>query len=315
MAITITPEALKKSAHQYKNELLMMMVIGIESTLKHMAPRLKVQYKQTWGEIAGTTQLGPYDPNRKNTSIDIKGRTLEVFLGSVIKEFDPNDVFQSIYGSLTLHGDGLKNVEITKAILASEIKSLAQKLNMAIFSAKRNNTGTTSQDLFNGFDTIAADEITAGNIDVAKKNLHVFSSAITNVSAVDLLKEFYRSASDELQSIPVKMFVPKSVKQAYEDDYQATVGGIAYNKEFNKTTLEGSEGLCEIVALPNKKDAPYIQLTTKSNMIVGCGATPGIETLDVDRFSPFMVTLSLAKVFGVQYETLSPEKLLIGKLV
>jgi hypothetical protein len=50
-------------------------------------------------------------------------------------------------------------------------------------------------------------------------------------------------------------------------------------------------------------------------MLVGMGAGNDLEKLDVDRFNAFVVTLSLAAVFGVQYETVSPEKLLVGKLL
>jgi hypothetical protein len=313
MAITITPDDLKKSAVKYRKQLLLMMTIGLEASLKHMAPRLGVQYKETVGEYSGNAELGPYDPSRKNTSTEIKGRTLEVFLGSIIKEFDPNDVWQSIYGSLVLHGEGLKNVEITKAILAAEVKSISQKLNAVLFSAVRADAGTTSAQLFNGFDTITAAEITATAVSVAKKNLYEFASAITSVSAVDLLKAYYRTATDELQSIPTKMFISKDVYNAYVDDYQQTVGAVPYNREFKKTFLEGSDDLCELVALSNKKNSPYIQLTTKNNMIVGMGAGNALEKLDVDRFNAFLVTLSLAAVFGVQYETISPERLLVGK--
>jgi hypothetical protein len=314
MAITITPDELKKSAVKFRKELLMMLTIGLELSLQHMSPRIGVQYRETVWEIRGNAEIGPYDPSRKNTDIDIKGRTLEVFLGSVIKEFDPNQVWQSIYGSLLLHGTGLKDVPITKAILAAEIKSLSQKLNMALFSATRNDAGTTSAQLFNGFDTIAAAEITAGDIAVAKKNLFEFSSVITNVNAVDTWKEFYRASSDELQLQPCKLFMSKDIYNAYVDDYQQTVGSVPYNREFKKTFLEGSNDLCEFVPLPNKKNSTYLQLTTKGNMVVGTGAGNDLEKLDVDRFNAFLITLSVAMVFGCQYETISPERLLIGKL-
>jgi len=314
MAITITPEELKKSAHKYRKELLMMLSIGLQSSLQHMNLRMGVQYKETVGEIRGNAEFGPYDPQRKNTTVDIEGRTLEVFLGSVIKEFDPNEVLQSIYGSLILQGDALKGVPISKAILAAEMKSLSAKLNAALFSAERDDAGTTSAKLFNGFDTIADADIIAGKISTAKNNLFEFAAPIETIGAVEQLKEFYRAASDELQGIHTKLFIPKSIYNAYVDDYQETVGATPYNREFKKTFLEGSDDLCELVALPNKKNAPFIQLTTKDNMLIGTGAGNNLEKLEVDRFSAFLVTLSAAIVFGVQYETVSPEKLLIGKL-
>jgi len=110
------------------------------------------------------------------------------------------------------------------------------------------------------------------------------------------------------------MYIPIAVMEAYEDDYQQTVGAIPYNTRFEKRTLEGSNGLCEFVPLSSKKDAAFIQLTTKDNMLVGTGNGNDLEKLEVDRFSAFLVTLSAAILFGCEYETVSPEKFLAGKI-
>ena len=315
MAINLTPEAFAKSAVEFRKELIMMITIGLANSLQHMTLRPGVQYKQTVGEIAGNAQYGPYDPTRKNTTTDIKARTLEVFLGSVIKEFDPNTVYQSILGSLMLNGDALKNVPITKAILAAELKSLSAKLNAAIFSAARDDAGTTSAKLFNGFDTIAAAEITAGTIAAGNGNFLQLTEAITASNALDVLKTIWRGTADEIQeSETVKMFLPYSIYNMYNDDYQSTVGAAPYNKEFKKTFLEGSDNRCELVPLASKKGSQLIQVTTKQNMIVGTGNGNDLETLNVDRFNPFTLTLSSAILFGCQYETISKQKLMIAKL-
>lgn len=312
--INITHTALAASATKFRKELLMVITIALQQSLQHMTLRPNVQYKEIVGSIRGNSEFGPYDPNRKNTSTDITGRELEVYLGSVIKEFDPNDALKSIYGSLILSGKSITETEIAKAILAAEMKSLSAKLNMSLFPAVRNAAGTSSKDLYNGFDTIAATEIAASKITVAKKNLFEFSEAITSSNAVDALKALYRGASDELREQEVKLFLPYSIYDAYCDDYQATVGAAPYNKEFKKTLLEGSNNLCELAPLASKKDTPFLQLTSKKNMLVGTGSGNDLEKLEVDRFSAFLVTLSSAIVFGTQYESIDAENLLIGKL-
>ncbi len=312
--ITITPEALAQSAQKYRKELLMIITISLQASLEHMTLRPGVQYKETVGTLRGNAQFGPYDPNRKNTTNNITGRELEVFLGSVIKEFDPNDVLQSIYGSLILSGKKLTETEITKAILAAELKSLSSKLNQSLFDAVRNPAGTTSKDLYNGFDTIAAAEIAGDKISTPIGNLYEFDQAITSSNAYDALKAFYRKASDELREEPVKLLMPYSIFDAYCDDYQATVGSAPYNREFKKTFLEGTNNLCELVPMASKKNSQFLQMTSKKNMLVGTGAANDLEKLEVDRFSAFLVTLSSAILFGAQYESIAPEHLLIGKL-
>lgn len=312
--ITITPEALAQSAQKYRKELLMIITISLQASLEHMTLRPGVQYKEHVGTLRGNAQFGPYDPNRKNTTNNITGRELEVFLGSVIKEFDPNDVLQSIYGSLILSGKKLTDTEITKAILAAELKSLSSKLNQSLFDAVRNPAGTTSKDLYNGFDTIAAAEIAGNKISTPIGNLYEFDQAITSSNAYDALKAFYRKASDELREEPVKLLMPYSIFDAYCDDYQATVGSAPYNREFKKTFLEGTNNLCELVPMASKRNSQFLQMTSKKNMLVGTGAANDLEKLEVDRFSPFLVTLSSAILFGAQYESIAPEHLLIGKL-
>ncbi len=312
--IIITPDELKKSAHTFRKTLLTLPAIALKTSLPYVTLRTGVQYKSTVGEINDGSQFGPYDPKRKSGDVNIKGRTLETYLGSVIKEFDPNTVLQSVYGSLIIHGEALTRTDIVKAVLSSMVLSLSEGLNSSLFAAVRNDAGTMSIDLFNGFDTIAKSEITAGTITKPLGNLYEFTDPIDSTNAVDLLKSYYRSAKDELKGIPTQMLVPYTVKEAYEDDYQSTVGPTVYNKTFEKRYLEGSDGKCEIVPLSNKSGSDIIQLSTKNNLIVGTGNGNDLESIDVDRFSAFEVTLSAAIIFGAQYESINAKKLLIGKL-
>ena len=320
MSVIITPEELAKSAAKFRKELLIMAVIALQSSLQHMSLRTGIRYKETVGELSGEIEIGPYDEDRTDSSdVKIVGRELETFFGSVIKKFSPNVVYQSIYGDSIVSGEGLKNVPITKAVLAFLMKQMSRSLNANIWKAVRNPTGTKTEDLFNGFDTITQKEITVGNIAVAKKNLYEFGSAIDATNAVDALKTFYRAATDELQgdgdeAYKLKLFVPKSIKQAYEDDYQQTVGAAPYNKEFKKTFVEGSDGQCEIVALPNKKGSSFIHLTPKTNMLVGVDQKSDVEKLTIEKHHPFKLDFVAAMFFGVEFETISPERLLVGKL-
>lgn len=315
MAVTITPEALANSAAKYRKELLMMPVIALKTSLDHMTLRLGVRGKETVGQLSGSMEMGPYDPTRKDTTgVGAKGRELETFFGSVIKEFEPNTVAKSIYGDAVLSGSGLTDVKIVQLVVAFLAKQVSKALNKALWSAVRNVEGTTSADLFNGFDTITASEIAAGNISVAKGNLFEFTAAISATNAVDKLKEFFRAAYDELQGEATKLFISKTIYNAYVDDYQASNASVPYNKEFKKTFLEGSDDLCELVALSNKKTSPYIHLTTKGNMLVGVDQEGDEEKIGVEKHAAFILQFVMAMFFGVQFESISPERLLVGKL-
>lgn len=313
--INITPEELAKSAVQYRPQLLKMPVIAAQETLKHMTPRPGTRGRVVLGEIGGDLEIGPYDPHREDEGdFSVKGRSLETFLGSVIKKFDPNKVWPTIYGSLTTQGEALKDVNITREVLSFLAARLGKKLNMSIWGAVRNDQGTTTKDLFNGLDTIAVAEITAGNISVAKKNLFQFSDPISSDNAVDLLKSFYRAAVPELRGQKVKMYMTYDILDAYMDDYQQTVGAAPYNTKFEKPVLEGSNGLCEFVPLVSKTGSPFITLAPQGNVFYGYGDGLADEKLAVEKHHALLLDFVATMYFGTQYKTVSPEMLLIGQL-
>lgn len=313
--INVSTAELQKSAVKFQKELLIMPVIGSRETLQHMTPRAGTRGRVVLGEMNGDVELGPYDPYRESTDgVNITPRTLEVFLGSALEKFDPNEMRDTVYGSLVAQGEALKNTEILRAILTLLSGKLAQKLNMAIWSASRNDAGTKTSELFNGFDTIAAKEITAGTISTAKKSLYEFPAVFDEDNAVDELKKFYWNAADELQGRPTKLFMPFSVYNAYNEAYKNVTGAIPYNTEYKKTFLEGSSNLCELVPLVSKKNSPYLQLTTRSNMVYGYGNGLAEERVAIEKYHPFICTFVSTMFFGTQYRSVSPEAMCVGKL-
>jgi len=314
---TVSHVELNKAAQQFRKELLIMAVIGLDRTLQHMTLRTGIRYKESVGQLDGPVELMPYTGllDDADDAMDINGRDLETFLGQSVKLFDPNKLLSSLYGSAITKGDALKNVPINQAVLTLMMKKISGSLNKSIFSAVRNSAGKTTATLYNGFDTIAAKEITGGGLSVAKNNLYQFTEAINSNNAVDALKEIYEASSDELQDENTKMLVSRAIYNAYNKDYQTTVGAAPYNKEFQKTFLEGSGDTCELVPLVGKKNAPYIQLTTKGNMLVGVNQMGEEEQIEIRRGNnPFQLQFVTTMFFGTEYETISPEKLMVGKL-
>ena len=307
--------SLAKTAQIYRKELLKMPVIALQSSLQYMNVRTGIQYKETVGELSGDLQLGPYSDTRVDQSdVIVNPRTLETFFGSVVKKFKPNSVAQSIYGSSITKGEGLKTVDITLQVLSFLSAQLGKNLNKVLFSAVRNNLGSTSATLFNGFDTILGTEETAGNLAVANGNLLVLNEAITSSNAYDVIKAIYRAASDELREQETLLFIDQKTYDAYVDDYQTTVGAIPYNTGFDKLYVEGSGGLCRLVPLANKKDAPYFELTTRANMLVGVDQESDLENISVEKYAPFVLDFVATMFFGVQFESISKERLLAVKL-
>ena len=313
--VVVSPEALAKSAAKYRREILMMPVFALGEFLQHVSLRTGIRYSETVGEMSGSMELGPYSETRiDDDDVQIVGRTLYTYFGSVVKKFSPNKVYQSIYGSAITKGEGLKNVDITREVLNFLGKKVGNSLYWNMWNAVRNDNGTKTKDLFNGFDTITSKEITDGNIAVAKKNLMTLTEDIDATNAVDVLKTIWRSADPMLKREKCKLFVPPSVLDAYNDDYKATTGSIAYNTKFNQTFVEGSENKCEIVAIDNKAGSKYLHLTTKQNMLVGVNQTGEEETVAVEKHEAFVLQFIMTAFFGCQFESISPERMLAIKL-
>ena len=313
--VSFSSTELQNSAKKYRKELLAMPVIALEQSIQHMTVRTGIRGEETVGELDGDMQIGPYSESREDTnSVGINPRTLTTFKGSVMKKFSPNSVANSIYGAAVLSGEGLKSADIVFMVVAYLAKRVSKALNKNLWTAVRDASGTTTADLFNGFDTITAAEITANKITTALGNLHEFEAAISSSNAVDKLKEMYRAGSDELQEEMCKMFITKDIYNAYCDDYQASNGSLPYNKEFNKTFLEGSNNMCELVPLANKKGTKYIHLTTQGNMLVGVDQMSDEEKVLVEKYHPLVLTFVMVMYFGTQFESISKERFLVGKL-
>lgn len=314
-AINISDAELQKSAVTYRKDLLVMPVIAAEATLQHMTPRPGVAGREVLGQLSGGIELGPYDPQRyDDDGLDIKPRTLETYLGSVIKRFDLNSVAKTVYGSLTTQGEALTSLDLARQVLNYLSMQLGRNLNLHIWNAKRNDTGTKTKDLFDGFDTITQKEIAAGTIDTSEGNFMQLSQAIDESNATDILMSIYESADDILQGVPTKMFVPVPVYRAYNKDYLASFGNVVYNTQFKKTYLEGTDNLCELVPLASKKGSPYIHLTTKSNMIYGYGDGLDSEKIAIEKHHEFLLSFVATMFFGCQFEAINKERLMVAKL-
>lgn len=321
--VIITPDALAQSANKYRKELLQVPIMALKYALNYFTIRTGIRGSETVGQIEGGFELGPYDPYRVNReNVTVKGRTLNSYFGSVVKEFDPNSVYQSIYGSSIVKGEGLKNVPITLQVLSFMAAKLGKSLLLHLFDAVRNASGTKTVDLFNGVDTVTAAEITAGNIATSKGNLFEFSDAISSTNAVDLITAFCRAATDELlecedgedsKAEGLNLYVPRSIVYAYRDDYKATTGNSPIYDKFNQTVVEGFPNI-RLVPFAGKAKSKYIQLSQRNNMLIATDQLGDQEKILVEKYHPFILSFVATLFWGFDFESIDPSRLLVGKL-
>ena len=323
----VTFEELAQSARKLRKQLLQIPVNQAEKALKFMTPRVGVRVAETVGTLTGDMQFGPYDEDREdNQDVNITPRTLFTYLGSVVKNFRPNAIVQSIWGPSVLHGEAMKNTELARMVLAVLTRKMGDHLYNELFKAQRNAAGTTTHDLFNGFDTIAKTEMTAvaanaaqgieakaATVTEAIGNMKVIQ-AITKNNAYDVLRSICKAANEHLMDEEeLLLFCPKHVVWDYEEDYKTTTGGTAYNREFHKYVIEGFENVT-FVPLSCKNNSPFLQLTTKRNMLYGVDQLSDKENVEVARFKAFQLQFIATMFFGVQYESIDPERILFATI-
>lgn len=320
--VVITPESLAQSANKFRKDLLKLPILALGYALNYFTVRTGIRGSETNGTIDGGFELGPYDPYRvERSDLSIKGRTLQSYFGSVVKEFDPNSVYQSIYGSSIVKGEGLKNVPITVQVLSLMASKIGKSLLLHLFDAVRNASGTKTKDLFNGVDTVTAAEITAGNISTTKGNLFEFTEAINSTNAVDNITAFCRAASDELlecedgedtKADGLNLYVPRSVLYAYRDDYKATTGNSPIYNGFNQMVVEGFPNI-RFVPFAGKAKSKFIQLSKRDNMLIATDQLSDKENIVVEKHHPFVLDFIATLFWGFDFESIDASRLLVGK--
>lgn len=308
---------LVNSSAKFRKEALAMPVATLlQGALKHMTLHRGVAGDETVGAVGSGAEVRPYRSEKGATDTSrIVARKLTTFLGDVLEEFDPYILFTTVFGEQFTDKTKRTEAEIVQKLTLAMGKSVAKKLGAALFKAVRNDAGTKTVDLFNGFDTIAAAEISAGNIAVAKGNLFEHET-ITAANVGDVLRSIYDAASEELQEADnLKMFLPKSIKKMYDDWCLAHFGAVVYNTTYNKNRLHGTDEYpCELVALSGMKDSNFIYLSTKENMLVGCDQESNREKVLVRvPDNPKVVQFFMCFFWGVQFQMIEPEYLLVAK--
>ena len=313
--LNISDAELKKSATTFQKELLITPVISCSETLQHFTGRPGVAGREVIGQLTGNIELGPYNATRvDDTGVNITPRVLETYLGSVVKRFDPNEAAKAVWGEAFAQGEELTRAALVLQVLTYLSAQLGKMIGTSLWTAQRNDSGDTTKDLFDGFDTITKKEIDATSISTAQGNLHEFPEAFSDTNTVDRLMDFYQAAAPELQAVETKLYIPYSVYNHYNRDYATRFGSTPYNHEYSKTFLEGTQNLCELVPLASKKGSEYVHLSTKKNMLYGYGAGMADENIAIEKYHEFLISFVATMYFGVQFETIAKESLFVGKI-
>ena len=314
--LTFTLQEYQEAATKWRSDLLMLPIIGIQDTLQYMTARPGIRYKENVGALSGDAQFGPYKPSRSTDfNLNVDYRTLETFMGSVVAKFEPNSAVSTLLGQVgATKGDGQMKAPTALHVLALIARGLSEHLNDAIWAGKRNASGDTTLDLFDGFDTITANDIKSGAIAAEEGNYMKLTEEITSANAVDIAKEILFSLDPRLRSQDLYMFCTQDFADKYNEGYLMSHGGINYNNQYSQTTVEGSNGRLHIIPLYNKIGSKFIHICPKSNMLVGYDQMGDMESVIVKEYEPFILSYIATMFFGCQFESIDKRRFKVVEL-
>lgn len=313
--LNFSDDDFRRAAEQCRTEIFVQPVLACEDTLKHMTVIPGIRGKYHYGTAGSNAQFAPFNAFRKSaSSMNVVFRTLETFLGSFQEDFVPNQYITTLLGrSADFFGEGQRETPSAKLVLQAVMASCGMALHDALFTAKRDETGDETSDLFDGWGTIADNEIADGTIAESKGNL-MAHDAITTSNVMDTLKSLERGANPILRAMKKNLYCAPEVLDAYNDAYLLTHGATPYNQKFEQTFLEGSSNKTTIIALPSLAGSDKMYLTPKENMLFGCDTMGDVERLEILRTKPFVLTLAAAMFFGTNFYSIDPRFLRVAKI-
>lgn len=159
-------------------------------------------------------------------------------------------------------------------MLTSVIRTFTEDILDALFAAEYDTDDKSPTGLFDGIDALIASDIADSLIAAAKGNYVATGSLAkpsseSDITAFASLLEFYRAAHPRLKAVPTILLVPVGVSEAYSDAYFNKFRNKPTVDEYNRTILEGSNGLCRIKASELMGTGDRIILTVPGNIDFG----------------------------------------------
>jgi hypothetical protein len=307
-------DALVHSNHRFRKECMLIVMAAVEEVTRHMRVINGLKGKETEATIVPQAKFRPYSSEKiVGGTGSLTARTLETFPLEILEEFDPENLYTTIFGTPV---DAEKiNLDIVRRILTEEMNNASRGLCDLIFKGVRNATGTDALDGFNGFDTIIANEIAAGNIGLSAGNFTNLGEVnATNIG--DLWKRMYRKMDENLRGGATKKLVlvcSFTEYDMYKNWYaqQFGMGNFAGTPE--QTYLDGTANKVQIVPLPGMDGVGHCFITVQENMKVGFDVLSNATKFNVRiPDNPNVVQMHAKIYMGVDFANISKEFLMVG---
>lgn len=305
---------LVNSGHRFRKECMALPLVALESVTKHMRLVKDLKGKETEGTIKPAGKFRPYHSEKVESGTgEILARTLETFPIEILEEFDPENLYKTIYG-VPAEVEKI-NLPIVKRMLVEEMKAASGAMTETICKGVYNKNGTDSIDCFDGFDTIIAREKAAGNISLAKKNFMTLGT-ISEYNIGDKFFLMYKRISDQLrgdEDKKLKLYVSFKEQEMYNSWYAMKFGHGNFPGVPKQKYLHGTENRVEIAAIPGMTGTSHCFISVQENVKVGFDNLPKDTKFEVRRpDNPNMVQMHAVYYMGVEFACIEPEFLFVA---
>jgi hypothetical protein len=297
MAKLITVTALQRAAIEYDNTLRELPFYDLRMEMPKLGVNLlsvngtdKIAIFQRKGGLAR-----PYVINGSNTVSDeeigkVVERTLEPKPSyTALKDHIMNYIDKKVVINAAEPVDNkTKNHPLEFLIVRSKVRTVGEDILEALFHAEYDTAVKSPMGMFKGFNTLISDEITAGEISTAKKNL-ISTGAIsapddeTDMEAFNKLVAFIRSANPFLRNNGSLWITQQALwyamdalgnKLKYKNamEYEVFVAHLR--------SITGSPRL-NIITHPALGSGSRLMLTIPGNLDLGMGAPDDQQFVDV----------------------------------
>lgn len=307
-------DALVHSNHRFRKECMLIVMASVEEVTKHMRVINNLKGKETESTIVPQAKFRPYHSEKIVSGTGgLIARTLETFPLEILEEFDPENLYTTIFGG-TVDVEKI-DLDIVRRILTEEMNNASRGLCDVIFKGVRNASGTGALDGFDGFDTIIAKEFAAGNISLANGNFTNLGEVnATNIG--DVWKRMYRKMDEKLRGGDATKLVlacTPTEYDMYKNWYAQQFGAGNFPGTPEQTYLDGTANKVQILPLVGTEGMNHCFITTKENMKVGFDLLSKSTKFSVRvPDNPHMVQMYAKIYMGVEFANINKEFLMVG---
>lgn len=315
--VNYTEEDFQKAAIKFNNDLVAIPVLTLKDSTKFMTVMTGVRYEELVGSKSTNAKFRPSGSRKKADQVDLNLvlRAMKTYKGDLTAEFDPNTAITLLIGhkAAQASGDELATTPSAQEVLALIAKDASEDLVYVLWTGKRDPDSDDVFAIFDGFDTITEQEIEAGEISEANRNLLQIDELITVDNIEKICDMILDKMDPKLRKQECFLYCPQWFADLYNRAYKKNSAGITYNDKYEQTYVEGSNRKLTLAPMEGKEGSPYLHIAPKRNMLFGCDQESDLERVKVKEYEPRTLTFLMDLFLGAQIRCTHSSQLLVVK--